>query len=347
MVQIFSLFFSLGWICCQAQGTRIKDISSIRGVRSNQLIGYGLVVGLKATGDKKLEFTSQSMKRMLDKLGVKLGEGIPSSSNVAAVVVTASLPPFARAGNPLGVQVNSIGDAKSLKGGTLVQTPLRAADQQVYAVAQGPLLVDSRGKKGHPTVAYIPDGALVERDFIGSLKDRKMFRLILHRPDFTTAARVAKTVNLDLAGQYARAVDPATIDLVVPFSYRGKVIEFLASIEGLEIHTDSTARVLVNAKTGTVIIGHRVRVKEVAISHGDLTVKVQGPKAGERKLASSGGQKAKGKKEGESLALVPQRNSVGELVKALNRLGVSPKDLISILQNLKAAGALEAELEVL
>ncbi len=323
---------------------RLKDIASIRGVRHNQLIGYGLVVGLKGTGDGKAAFTSQSMKRMLDQLGVRLGENAVESANVAAVIVTAKLPPFAKAGNPLSVTVNSIGDASSLEGGTLIQTPLRAADKQIYAVAQGPVLIGQKGGQGHSTVAYLPDGAIVERDLASDLTNRKMFRLTLHRPDFTTAARVAKTINLDLAGQYASATDSATIDVVVPFSYQGKGVELLATIEGLEIFTDNIAKVVVNEKTGTVIIGNKVRVKKVAISHGDLSVKVEEERP-QRVLA--GAPAAGGEDPGERVALLPNSASVGELVRTLNKLGVSPKDLITILQNLKASGALEAELEIL
>ncbi len=322
---------------------RIKDIASIRGVRHNQLVGYGLVVGLKGTGDGGLQFTNQSMKRMLDKLGVKLGEDAVESANIAAVVVTAKLPPFAKSGNPLSVTVNSIGDASSLQGGTLVQTPLRAADKQIYAVAQGPVLVGPKGGQGHSTVAVIPDGAIIERDIASDITNRKMFRLTLHRPDFTTAARIAKTINLDLAGQYARATDSATIDVVVPFNYQGKGVELLASIESLEIFTDSVAKVVINEKTGTVIIGNKVRVKQVAISHGDLTVKVESDEP-QRVLASAG---AGAEEQKERVAVLPNSTNVGDLVRTLNKLGVAPKDLISILQNLKASGALEGELEIL
>lgn len=321
-----------------ANAARVKDIANVRGVRDNQLIGYGIVVGLKGTGDSKNEFTNKSVARMLDKLGIKLEDKEVASKNVAAVIVTATLPPFARAGNKIDLTVNSVGDASSLAGGTLVQTPLRAADQQIYAVAQGSLLIGS-GADAHPTVGRLPNGAIIERDVAEDFTARKMFRLTLHNPDFTTAARLAKKINLDLSGKYATAKDAGTIDIVVPFSYEGKAVELLASIEALEVTPDSRARVIVNEKTGTVVIGDSVRISRVAISHGDLTVKVDGGK-------NTAGAKSKDQ-SGDKVAVLDTGTSVGDLVKAMNALGVSPKDLITILQNIKAAGALQGELEIL
>jgi flagellar P-ring protein precursor FlgI len=294
------------------------------------------VVGLNGTGDSQLEYTNKSVKRMLDKLGMKTESQAVSSKNVAAVLVTATLPPFARSGNKIDVTVNSIGDASSLAGGTLVQTPLRAADEQVYAVAQGAILVGASKDKGFLTVGRMPDGAIIETDVTPDFSTRKMFRLTLHNPDFTTAARVANRINSDLGGKYASALDGATIDLVVPFSYQGRGVELLAAIESLEINPDTVAKVVVNEKTGTVVIGEGVRISRVAISHGDLSVKVEGTGAG----------KSKGQ-EGEKVSLVQGDTSVGDIVNAMNRLGVSPKDLITILQNIKAAGALQGDLEIL
>jgi flagellar P-ring protein precursor FlgI len=317
-----------------AQAARVKDIANVRGVRDNQLIGYGIVVGLKGTGDSKSEFTNKSVARMFDKLGIKLEDKEVASKNVAAVILTAMLPPFARAGNKLDITVSSIGDASSLAGGTLLQTPLRAADQQTYAVAQGAILVGS-GTDSHSTVGRMPNGAIIERDVAEDFTSRKMFRLTLHNPDFTTAARLAKKINLDLSGKYATAKDAGTVDIVVPFAYEGRAVELLASIEALEVTPDARARVIVNEKTGTVVIGENVRISKVAISHGDLTVKV-------------GTDKSKSKDQaGEHVAVLDTGTSVGDLVKAMNSLGVSPKDLITILQNIKAAGALQGELEIL
>lgn len=316
-----------------AKAARLKDIANIRGVRSNQLVGYGLVVGLNGTGDSKTEYTNKSVERMLDRLGMKVNGKDVSSKNVAAVIITAQLPPFARAGNKLDITVSALGDATSLKGGTLVQTPLRAADQQIYAVAQGSLLVGFSQGGVHETVARLPNGAIIERDLGEQFATRKMFRLTLHTPDFTTAARAAKTINRELAGKYASALDAGTIDLISPSRFEGKGVELLAMIEALDIEPDVTAKVVINEKTGTVVIGHGVKVSRVALSHGDLTVKV-------------GGDNNK-KKDGDRVMVMDESANVGDLVKAMNKLGVTPKDLITILQSIKAAGALQGDLEIL
>ncbi|MCC6277702.1 MAG: flagellar basal body P-ring protein FlgI [Oligoflexia bacterium] len=336
-----------------AEAARLKDISNIRGVRENQLVGYGLVVGLNGTGDGKAEFTSKSFVRMLDTIGMKLDTKDIESKNVAAVIITATLPAESRAGNKIDVTVNSIGSASSLQGGTLIQTPLRAADQQVYAVAQGTVLTGAStggqggGEKGHLTVGRVPGGAMVETDLASDFANRKMFRLTLNHADFTTAARIVKTINQDLGGKFATAKDSGTIDVIVPFTYEGNAVELMASIENLDISQDARARVVVNEKTGTVVIGEKVQIQTVAVSHGNLSVQVktQNPEGGEevRAPSSTGGKKDKG----EKVALFNKTTSVGDLVKALNALGVTPKDLITILQTIKAAGALQGELEVL
>lgn len=325
-MRIFFLIVAFFSINCF--GARLKDIASIRGVRENQLIGYGIVVGLKATGDSKSEFTSKSMGRMLDKLGVKLENQQVDSKNVAAVVVTATLPPFSKSGNPMDVNVHSIGDAQSLEGGTLLQTPLRAANEEVFAVAQGAISIGNAGKLSIPTVGRIPNGAIIERDSGADFASRKMFRLTLHNPDFITAARAALTINRELGGKYATAKDAGTIDLITPFSYENKGVELLATIEAVEINPDAKARVIVNEKTGTVIIGEKVKISKVAIAHGGLSIKV-------------------GEKTGEKVTLLDSGVNVGDLVQALNKIGVTAKDLITILQSIKAAGALHGELEIL
>lgn len=315
-----------------ANASRLKDIANIRGVRSNQLVGYGIVVGLAGTGDSKLDYTNKSVERMLDRLGMKIEGKDAASKNVAAVILTADLPPFARSGNKIDVTVNALGDASSLKGGTLIQTPLRAADQQIYAVAQGSLIVGHAQGGVHETVGRVPSGAMIERDMGENFASRKMFRLTLHNPDFTTAARVAKTVNRQLAGKYASALDAVTVDLIVPQSYEGKGVELLSVIESLEVNPDTTAKVVINEKTGTVVIGHGVQISRVAISHGDLTLKVGDDKK---------------KKDGDSLIMFDESTNVGDIVKGMNRMGITPKDLITILQSIKAAGALQGELEIL
>ncbi len=320
----------LSFLAFDANAARIKDIANVRGVRTNQLVGYGIVVGLKGTGDSKAEFTSKSMGRMLDRLGSKVSEKDVASKNVAAVIITAELPAFARAGNKIDINVSAIGDSTSLKGGVLIQSPLRAADQQIYAVAQGSAVVGYSSTGMHETVARIINGAMIERDMAAEFASRKMFRLTLVNPDFTTAARAAKTINQELAGKFASALDAATVDVIVPNSYEGKGVELLSLIETLNVNPDNTAKVVINERTGTVVIGSGVRISKIAISHGDLTLKV-----GE---ATKGGDRVMG---------IEDSANVGDIVKALNHMGVTPRDLITILQSIKAAGALQGELEIL
>lgn len=334
---MIKIFVTLLLLTNAAFAARIKDIANVRGVRDNQLIGYGLVVGLNGTGDKGEEWTTKSMKRLLDSLGMKLEGADASSKNVAAVLVTANLPPFARSGNKIDITVNSIGSASSLAGGTLVQTPLRAANGQVFAVAQGSILVGGDGKAG--SVGRISSGAIIEKDMDSDFATKKMFRVTLQNPDFTTAARLVQVINADLGGKYASAKDAATIDVVVPAAYEGNAVELLANVERLEVNPDTQAKVVVNEKTGTVVIGERVKISKIAISHGNISLKVEG--AGEK------GSKEKTDKGGDKIAVLESGANVGDLVKALSRLGVTPKDLITILQNIKASGALQAELEIL
>jgi flagellar P-ring protein precursor FlgI len=321
------------------EASRLKDIANIRGVRENQLIGYGLIVGLQGTGDSKSEFTSKSFARMLDKLGMKLDNMDIESKNVAAVIVTATLPAFGKSGNTLDVSVNSIGSASSLAGGTLIMTPLRAANEEVFAVAQGAIFIG--GDKNTPlTVGRIPNGAMIEKDIVSDFNSRKLFRLTLHNPDFTTAARSVVSINKELGGLYASAKDAATIDVIVPPSYEGRGVDFLANIESIDVNPDMQARVVINEKTGTVVIGDKVKISKVAISHGAISIKVA--------VQSSGNDNKKNAAMvDEKIAILGGAVSVGELVQALNKLGISPKDLITILQSIKAAGALHGELQIL
>ncbi|MES2770321.1 MAG: flagellar basal body P-ring protein FlgI [Bdellovibrionota bacterium] len=338
LIVVIALLMLHGVFGEDAQAARLKDISNIRGVRENQLIGYGLVVGLAGTGDGAAEFTSKSMARMLDIVGVKLDEKQVTSKNVAAVMITASLPAFARSGNKLDVTVHAIGDASSLSGGTLIQTPLRAANKEVYAVAQGALIIGSAGNggKAHTTVGSVPSGAIIEKDLDMEFAGRKMLRLTLHNPDFTTAARVSHVINRDTGGKYAVAKDSATIDLVVPPNYDGNAVEFMAAIESLDVNPDARAKVVINEKTGTVVIGEMVKISKIAIAHGNISVQI-------------GDEKGKGANAAKvaNTAVFGGEASVGDIVNALNGLGISPKDLITILQNIKAAGALHGDLEVL
>lgn len=330
------LFFILSCSATIGYSARLKDIASIRGVRENQLIGYGLVVGLKGTGDSGSALTGKSFARLVEKLGVQLDGKDLQSKNVAAVIVTASLPAFAKAGNPLDVTVNSIGDSGSLVGGTLLQTPLRAANDEVFAVAQGALSITGDGKDIHTTAGRIPNGAMIERDIQTDFASRKMYRMTLHNSDFTTAARTVLTINKELGGQYAVAKDGGTIDIITPFSFENKGVELMATIEAIEINPDQKARVVINEKTGTIVIGEKVKISKVGISHGSLTLKVSDDK----------GKKGKESAD-DKITVLDTGANVGDLVNALNKLGVSPKDLISILQSVKAAGALHGELETM
>ena len=315
---------------------RLKDIASIRGVRENQLIGYGLVVGLKGTGDTQAEFTSKSFARLIEKLGVKLEKTDLQSKNVAAVIITATLPAFAKAGNPLDITVSSIGDATSLVGGTLLQAPMRAGNDEIFAVAQGAVSITGDGKDIHTTAGRIPNGAMIERDIEADFASKKMFRMTLHNPDFTTAARTMLTINKNLGGIYASAKDAGTIDIITPPSFENKGVELMATIESIDINPDQRARVLINEKTGTIVIGEKVKISRVGLSHGNLTLKITEDKSKKSTVSAD-----------DKVTILDTGANVGDLVQALNKLGVSPKDLISILQSVKAAGALHGELETM
>lgn len=317
-----------------SMATRLKDLATVKGVRENILIGYGIVVGLKGSGDSSTDVTGQSLNRLFGKLGLDVTAGSVKSKNAAAVIVTAKLPPFARVGNKIDITVSSIGDATSLEGGILLVTPLRAGDQNVYAVAQGPTSIGSiadGSTKNFPTVGRVVSGATIEKDVEVNFAGKKGFRLSLHNPDFTTAARVAVLVNGELGGKYATAKDSGTIDVVVPFNYEGNTVELLAAIENVNINVDARAKVVLNERTGTVVMGDHISISPVAIAHGDLSIEVQGAKKGTAP---------------EHLREVKGAN-VSDLVKALNALGVQPKDLTAIFQTLKEVGALQADLEVM
>ncbi len=318
-----------------AFAARIKDVVRIKGVRDNLLIGYGLVVGLKGTGDSGADVTGKALLRMFNNMGIKVDTEV-KSKNVASVVVTANLPAFARAGQKLDINVSSVGDASSLEGGTLLITPLRAGDQQIYAVAQGQVSLGTitDGSAKFATAGRIAAGANVEKELPGEFGNKKALRMSLEDPDFTTVARVARVINTELGGKYATAIDQATIDLIVPFSYDGNAVELMAVLENLTVNTDTRARVVINEKSGTVVAGGKVRIKNVALSHGDLAINV-------------GGAKAAGKGGGKKLMEIQNTTSVTDLVNVLNELGVAPKDLTAIFQALKSAGALEGDLEVL
>lgn len=342
---------------------RVKDITSMKGVRQNQLIGYGLVVGLMGTGDGSSNtFTMQSLATMLNNLGIGIDPKTINVKNVAGVIVTAHLPPFARLGSKLDVLVSSLGDAKSLKGGTLLLTPLKGADGQVYAVSQGPITVGgfaeeksgASASKNHPTVGKIPGGATIEREVPFEFAKLDQLTYALHSPDFTTASRVARAINNELKGSFASARDSATIDIKIPQASKNNVVQFVASIEGVRVRPDNNAKVIVNERTGTVVMGHDVRISTVAIAHGSLTIAIQPNVEVSQPEAFSSGTTTTTEnptievKEGDDkLAILPAGVSIGELVKALNALGVTPRDLIAVFQAIQAAGALQAELEII
>jgi len=337
IVKIKVIFIVTFLLINTAESARLKDVVSIKGVRDNVLIGYGIVVGLKGSGDSNADVTTQSLMRLFKKLGLEMQpESQVKSKNAAAVIVTAKLPPFARVGNKIDVTVSSIGDAKSLEGGTLLVTPLRAGDQNVYAVAQGSVTLGNvtDGTSTFPTVGRVVHGASIEKDIEVNFALKKSFRLSLNNPDFTTAARVVTLINGDLGGKYASARDSGTVDVVVPFHFEGKTVELLATIENIQVSIDSKAKVVLNERTGTVVMGQNVMISPVAISHGDLSVEV-------------GGTKDKKSKQLKHILEIPNTTSVSDLVKALNTLGVKPKDLTAIFQTIRKAGALQAELEIM
>lgn len=311
---------------------RLKDIVNIKGVRDNPLVGYGLVIGLNGTGDGGGEITNNSLKKMFQTLGLDPVQEV-SSANVAAVIVTAKLPPFGRIGQKIDVTISSIGDASSLAGGTLLVTPLKGGDGKIYAVANGPLSIGGlkNGAK-FATTGYIPSGASIEKEVKVAFNQKKSIRMTLKKADFTTAARVVKTINENLGGRFASASDSATIDLIIPPNYQRKVVNLLAIIENYRVNQDSIAKIVINEKTGTIVAGGEVTLGKVAISHGDLVLEV--------------GDKAKAGKAG-SLFLVEKKTTLKDLVSALNAIGTTPEDLISIFQALKSNGALIAELEFL
>ncbi len=343
---------------------RIKDLASIAGVRDNQLVGYGLVIGLDGTGDQTTQtpFTVQSMINMLGNLGVSLPPGTKlQMKNVAAVMVTATLPPFARPGQQIDVTVSSIGNAKSLRGGTLVMTPLRGADGQVYGVAQGNMLVGGAGAQGggasqtinHLLAGRIPGGATVERAVPAMVGEGEYVTVELNEADFSTARRVVDAINLLQAGA-AQALDGRSIQVRAPLETTARVA-FLGRIENLEVTpAQQAARVVVNSRTGSVVMNQRVTVQNCAVAHGNLTVTVtseprvsQPPpfSRGETVVTPGGGVSIE--QEGGALFNVPESANLADVVKALNALGATPMDLVSILQAMKSAGALRAELEVI
>ncbi|MBK7947271.1 MAG: flagellar basal body P-ring protein FlgI [Deltaproteobacteria bacterium] len=346
-----------------SEAARLKDMASVKGVRSNQIIGYGLVVGLRGTGDKQqTQFTVQSLRSMLAKMGVSIDPRLIRISNVAAVMVTAKLPAFARTGSSVDVVVSSVGDAASLKGGTLLMTPLVGGDGQIYAVAQGPLAVGGFSAEGsgssvsqnHPTVGTVVGGATVEREVAYSMVGQDEFEIALHQPDFTTAMRAAARINEEFREPVAIARDSGTLDLTLPAAYQKDAVGFMARVEMLEIAPDRAARVILNERTGTVVMGDTVRIATVAVAHGNLTVVVDQMNDVSQPAPFSDGEttpvqnSAISTTQDESqLTVIEETVTIGDLVRALNAMGTTPTDLVSIIQAIKAAGALSADVETM
>lgn len=344
---------------------RIKDIVDVEGVRENQLVGYGLVVGLQGTGDnlRNTPFTLQSLQAMLERLGVNIREtGLINTRNLAAVMVTANLPPFASIGARLDVTVSALGDSRSLAGGQLLATPLIGADQQVYAVAQGPLAVGgfaaegasgSSVTRGVPTAGRIASGALIEKEVGFDIGAQRNLRLALRDPDFTTARRVAAAINAARPGA-ARALNSGAVQLQLPQEYQGDMVSLVADIESLPIEIDQIARIVIDESNGVIVLGEDVRVSTVAIAQGNLTIAVSEQPVASQPAPLSDGQTVvlpqtsiEVTEEGGPLAVVEGGMPLRDLVDGLNALGVSPRDMISILQALKAAGAIQADIEVI
>jgi flagellar P-ring protein FlgI len=341
--------------------TRLKDLVSVEGVRENQLIGYGLVVGLRGTGDRQQTvFSVQSLTNLLQQMGVSVPSTAIRVNNVAAVMVTSALPAFGQPGARIDVTAAAIGDASSLQGGLLLLTSLKGIDGQVYAIAQGPLLTGgfsaggggSSQTVGHPTVGRVPGGATVERA-APSVAPSKIVRLQLHHQDFTTATRIVENVNKKFGGTAAVAESSGLVSVTPPEQYRAKPVEFIAELEKLEVQSDHAARVVVNERTGTIVMGKDVKVAPVAIMHGNLSVEIQTTMTVSQPGAFSKGQTAVVPQVGVDVKEEQARNivlsngaTVEELVRALMSIGSTPRDVISILQNLRSAGALDAELDV-
>lgn len=346
----------------RAEAVRIKDIASFSGMRDNQLTGYGLVVGLSGTGDKKdSAFTMRSMVNMLEKMGVQVNMNQMKPKNVAAVMVTARMPVSAKPGTRIDITVSSLGDSTSLVGGVLVQTPLKGVDGKVYALAQGALTVggfsvtgnQAQAQKNVSTVGQIPGGAIVERAVPFEFNSQEALTLSMQSPDFSTANQIADRINKALGGTFARSVDAGTVILDIPSDFHGNIVPLMASLENIEITPDAAAKVVVDEKTGTIILGREVRISRVAVAHGNLHIMVsENQDVSQPGPFSSGSTVVTqstdiGTREETRNLNVLEGATLQELVDALNSVGATPRDLISILRSMKAAGALHAHLEVI
>lgn len=326
----------MGARATQAETVRIKDLTNVRGVRSNFLNGIGIVVGLKASGDsKKSLVTNRAVANMMTRMGLKMSPEDVVAGNMAAVMITAELPAFARIGDQIDVKISAVGDAKSLAGGTLILTPLRAGNSEIFAVAQGAVVVGQATGSGAQvlTVARVPQGATIEREFLPSIGLKGKLTLTLNTPDFTTSTRIAESVNRTMKEFIAEAKDVSSVDVRIPVAFEGRLVEFLSEIENIYVEPGHRAIVVMNERTGTVVMGGDVVIASVAIAHGDLSIKVAD-------------KKGAAKSAGKNVVNVGG-TTVGELIETLNALGVKPADLVGIVQSVHAAGAMQADLKFL
>ncbi|HSY56688.1 MAG TPA: flagellar basal body P-ring protein FlgI [Bradyrhizobium sp.] len=352
------------WVAPAEATSRIKDLANIEGVRQNQLVGYGLVVGLNGTGDtlNNAPFTKQSLQAMLERMGVNIRGATIRTGNVAAVMVTGNLPPFGTQGTRMDVTVSALGDSKNLQGGTLLVTPLLGADGNVYAVAQGSVTINgfqAEGAaasitRGVPTVGRIANGAIIEREIEFALNRLPNVRLALRNGDFTTAKRIAAAVNDFLGTKTAEPLDPSTVQLTIPAEFKGNVVAFLTEIEQLQVEPDLGAKIIIDERSGIIVMGRDVRVATVAVAQGNLTVSIsESPQVSQPNAFARGRtvvtprSSVRVTEDGKKLALVQDGVSLQQLVDGLNGLGIGPRDLIGILQAIKAAGAIQADIEVM
>lgn len=368
LLTLFLIIFSFAAMITLAPSanakSRIKDIVSVEGIRDNILVGYGLVVGLNGTGDKlnSSKFTEKSLQAFLDRLGVNTSDTELKAKNVAAVTVTAILPPFSRAGSKIDVRVSTLGDAKSLQGGTLVATPMMGANGEVYSVAQGAVAIggfEAKGEnagvsKGVPTNGFIANGAIVEKEIAFNLDSMKQVKFALRNPDISTAERISTAINAKMGKNFALVLDPGTVLLNMTLQSES-VASVLAKVENIEVEPDQIARVIIDESSGTIVMNENVRVDTVAIAQGNLVVSVSeapiisqpgvlAPEGAET-VEATATTVAVSEESERQLGVVGGGASLGDLVKGLNSLGVGPRDLITILQTIKVAGALQAEIE--
>jgi flagellar P-ring protein precursor FlgI len=364
LIPIFLVLF----LAQPVSAARIKDLANVKGVRNNQLIGFGLVIGLSGTGDSATNvfFSIQTIVNMLRKLGITVPEGEVDQlkfKNIATVMVTADFPAFAQQGDRLDALVSSIGDSKSLQGGTLLMTPLKGPDGKTYALAQGPLSIGgfsvsgaAQGvQKNHLTAGRVVGGALVEREISHQFNAKDEIFLALKKTDFTTASRITDAINGEMKDLFASMVDGRTVKIKVPPFYKENTSAFITQIESLQVEPDTVAKVIMDERTGTIVMGENVKISAVAVAHGALFIQIkEEPIASQPKALSPGGEtvvlprtRVVAKEGQDKLLVVPKSMSLGDVVNGLNSIGVTPRDLISIMQAIKASGALQAELEII